>query len=1407
MAQTTTRLEETTRELLFSARKKKKKAGDFFNFMDFDAIRLTVASPDRIKSWSYGEVRKPETINYRTLKPERDGLFCERIFGPSRDYECACGKYKWVKFRGIVCDRCGVEVTEAKVRRERMGHIDLVVPVAHIWFLRKPPSRIAIALDMKLGDLMRTVYYKEDGYLVLENLEQNGKVVFRRGDIIDIDEYQKAKAEFGGRFKCSIGGGAVQDMLAGLELKEETQLVRKKLQKLEAEGERNRLIKRLRILEGFLHSESRPEWMMLTTLPVIPPDLRPLVPLEGGRFATSDLNDLYRKIINRNNRLKHIEQLRAPEVMIHNEKRLLQDSVDALIENGAGWKVSLGPGNRPLKSLSDIIKGKEGRFRQNLLGKRVDYSGRSVVVVGPKLKLHQCGLPKEMALELFKPFLLGELIKRHSVTLKAARKMLEKATAEVWDILADLTKDHLVLLNRAPTLHRLSIQAFEPVLVEGKAIQLHPLTCPAFNADFDGDQMAVHVPLSYESLMEARLLMLSSRNIFSPASGRPIAQPSQDVILGLCYLTKPKAGVMGEGRCYSSVDEVIAAFQRGFTLPNAKIKIMGFNKLDEEQLALEQKMDPKLWKDWTTVGRAIFNAVIPKEMGYVNQTIDKKTLGGIILECYRTLGHYRTVQLLDEAKNLGYRYSTYYGVSISISDMLVPKVKKEIVRRAQDKVKEIERQSKAGAITEMERYNKVVDIWTHATDQVADNMFAEMQSREKMSPQETGSLFNSIFIMADSGARGSRAQVRQLGGMRGLMAKPQKKIMGQYGEIIETPVISNFREGLSVLEYFISTHGGRKGLADTALKTADAGYLTRRLVDVTHDVVVVEEDCGTINGIRIAPLYSGEEVIESLEERIAGRVVLEDVRLAGEGVSRLRGQTSKEKEEKEKILAKAGELIDWAKARAIAKSDVPFVRVRSTLTCEAKYGVCAKCFGLSLATGQMVEAGEAVGIIAAQSIGEPGTQLTLRTFHIGGTAARVVSKSQAVSAAAGTVVFKNIELLKRKSGEVLVHSRNSEIAVFDPETKTEKESHRVPHGARLKVKNSEKAPAGTLLAEWDPYALPIMSKVEGQVRYEDIEEGITTHEEKNKITGLTERRIIEHREQRKRPRIIVADHKGKELDAYTLPVDTIIVTADGEPVGPGDILAKIPLEVSITRDITGGLPRVSELFEARRPKNSTVISEIDGVVSLGTTAKGGQKVIVRNEETDVVCEYSIPQGKHLMVYEGDRVGVGEALTDGPINPHDILRVKGLKECQEYLVCAIQEVYRLQGVMVNDKHIELIVREMLENVRITKAGATHLLVGEIVNRFEFEEENEQAIKAKREPAEAQVVLLGITKAALSSRSFISAASFQETTRVLTDAAVSGKLDFLRGLKENVIIGRLIPAGTGLAARQQAALEHK
>ncbi|MFC1522417.1 DNA-directed RNA polymerase subunit beta' [Elusimicrobiota bacterium] len=1380
------KLEEEAKNL-FGVKRKSQRSGSYLNFLDFNAVRLTVASPEQIKNWSNGEVRKPETINYRTLRPERDGLFCERIFGPTKDYECVCGKYKWVRFKGVVCDRCGVEVTEAKVRRERMGHIDLSVPVAHIWFLRKPPSRVAATLDMKLSDLVKTIYYKEDGYLVLEDLEdEKGKLVFNKQDLIGAEEYRKAKAEFGPKFKCSIGAEAVTQLLANLDSKKLVTDLRKSLEKIDSEGERNRLIKRMKILEGFQMSGVRPEWMIISCLPVIPPDLRPLVPLEGGRFATSDLNDLYRKIINRNNRLRHIEQLRAPEVMIHNEKRLLQDAVDALIENGVGWKVAVGPGNRPLKSLSDVIKGKEGRFRQNLLGKRVDYSGRSVIVVGPKLKLHQCGLPKEMALELFKPFLLGELIKKHSVTLKAAKKMLEKTPAEVWDILEDITKNHPIMLNRAPTLHRLSIQAFEPVLIEGKAIQLHPLVCSAFNADFDGDQMAVHVPLGYEAILEAKLMMMATINIFSPASGKPLAMPERDVILGLCYLTKPKAKVLGDGKVFSSMDEAIFAHQSDIVHPNARVKIIGVNKIDD--VKGEEIRNPDIWKDYTTMGRVIFNGAIPKELRFINETIDKKSLSKIVMACYQKLGQHATVNLLDSVKNLGYKYSTYYGITFTISDILVPKEKKDLVEKARNKVGDIEKQAKNGIITEMERYNKVVDLWTQVTDKVTEYMFSTMKAKEKVPFKKGEPLFNSIYIMANSGARGSRAQVRQLGGMRGLMAKPQKKIIGQYGEIIETPVISNFREGLTVLEYFISTHGGRKGLADTALKTADAGYLTRRLVDVSHDVVITEKDCGTLNGVRLGALVSGEETIESMDERIVGRVALEDVEIdVSEGI--------KNKSKKE-VIIKAGELITHKSARKCAEAGLDWVLVRSVLTCESKEGACTSCYGINHATGRLVEVGEAVGIIAAQSIGEPGTQLTLRTFHIGGAAARVVSKSQAYSQGPGRVALKNMDLIDNSFKEMLVNSRSGQIVVFDEGGKRVLETHNIPHGARLKVKDSEKVSSHTLLAEWDPYSFPIYSEVSGKIRYEDIAEGITVHEERNKITGLIERRIIEHREQKKRPRLVVSDSKGKQVGAYSLPIDTIIIVEDGDNIQRGDILAKIPLEVSVTRDITGGLPRVSELFEARKPKNAAIISEIDGVVSLETTAKGVQKVVVKNEETGISKEYTISQGKHLMVYEGNKIGAGEPLTDGPVNPHDILRVKGVKECQEYLVCTIQEVYRLQGVIIDDKHIELIVREMLENVRISKSGSTSLLVGEIVNRFEFESVNQQVIKEKGMPSEAQVILLGITKASLSSRSFISAASFQETTRVLTDAALNGKVDNLKGLKENVIIGRKIPAGTGL-----------
>jgi DNA-directed RNA polymerase subunit beta' len=1375
---------------------KKKRKSDSLDFFDFDSIRLSIASPEQITNWSYGEVKKPETINYRTLKPERDGLFCERIFGPARDFECACGKYRWVKFKGIVCDRCGVEVTESKVRRERMGHIELAVPVAHIWFLKKTPSRIGIVLDMKTSDLERVVYYAQ--YIVLEDLvDSNGRTVYKSGDLLNEDEVRKARQEFRTKLKVDIGAGAVHALLSKVKPKEESEQIIGTLANVTSEAERSKLIRRLRILQGFIESGNSPEWMILTTLPVIQPELRPLVPLEGGRFATSDLNDLYRRIINRNNRLKHIEALRAPEVMIFNEKRLLQEAVDALFENGARGRVVVGAGNRPLKSLSDILKGKQGRFRQNLLGKRVDYSGRSVIVVGPNLKLNQCGLPKEMALELFRPFIIRELMKSESLTLKAAKRMFEKVRPEIWDILEFVTKNHPVLLNRAPTLHRLGIQAFEPVLIEGKAIQLHPLTCSAFNADFDGDQMAVHVPLSQEAQLEAKLLMMASNNIMSPASGKPIAVPSHDMVLGLHYLTKEKAGEKGEGMVFAEPAEVVTAYQNRKVDLHARIKVRGINEIVEEALPKEDRENPKKWKDATTVGRVLFNQIVPKEMGYVNKAQGKKELSQLVERCYKTLGHFRTVQLLDDLKRTGYHYATVAGLSISVSDMHIPKIKKDEITEARKKVKLIEQQAKNGVITESERYNKIIDIWTHVTERISDVMFDALKEDERKNFKAGEPRFNTVFLMADSGARGSRQQVRQLAGMRGLMAKPQKKLTGGVGEIIEQPIVSNFREGLTVLEYFISTHGGRKGLADTALKTADAGYLTRRLVDSAHDLVITELDCGTINGVRLGALTAGDEVIESLDERLLGRVVLEDVVVP----------VTEGKKTTDKTIVETGEFVNAEAAALIKEAGLEMVRARSVLTCEARQGVCAKCYGMNNANGRMVEVGEAVGIIAAQSIGEPGTQLTLRTFHIGGAASRVTKRSQVVTTKGGSVEFKNIRTIKNREGFTVVVSRAGMALVTEKGTGAVEE-HKILYGARLKVADGDKAAPGALLAEWDPYTMPIVSEHEGTVVLKDVREGVTLHEERNKITGIIERRIIEQETRRgekgegKRlnPRVAI-EKGGKEVASFPLPTDAILLVDANQDVHVGDIMAKIPQEVTKSKDITGGLPRVSELFEARKPKNPAIISEIEGVVSLGIGAKQLVQVSVRNEETDMVREYLIPQGKHLVVYEGDRVGVGEAITDGAINPHDVLHVKGIKEVQEFLVNAIQEVYRLQGVGISDRHIECIVRQMLQNVKIVNSGDTPFLKGEIVNRFTFADENRRIKDKGGKEAQAEPVLLGITKASLASNSFVSAASFQETTRVLTEAATTSKVDYLKGLKENVIIGHMIPAGTGLQAREK------
>ncbi|MDT8286875.1 MAG: DNA-directed RNA polymerase subunit beta' [Elusimicrobiales bacterium] len=1365
---------EAASRLFGIARPKKRKE---INYADFNGMKLGIASPAKIRNWSFGEVKKPETINYRTLKPERDGLLCERIFGPSKDYECACGKYRWVKFKGVVCDRCGVEVTEAKVRRERMGHIELACPVAHIWFLRKSPSRIGILLDMKPSDLEKVVYYA--AYVVLDDTKDSvtNRVEHKIGEVLTESQLNEVRRKFP-KIKVGIGANAILALLERIDIKKDLDAINKQLVDAKPDADRSKLIKRLKILEGFMTSGNRPEWMIMTVLPVLPPDLRPLVPLEGGRFATSDLNDLYRRIINRNNRLKHIEALRAPQVMIYNEKRLLQEAVDALIENGARGKVVLGAANRPLKSISDILKGKQGRFRQNLLGKRVDYSGRSVIVVGPELKLSQCGLPKEMALELFKPFVLAELIKKDSITLKVAKKKMEHADNEIWDILEKVTKSHPVLLNRAPTLHRLGIQAFEPVLIEGLAIQLHPLTCAAFNADFDGDQMAVHVPISQEAQMEARMLMMATNNILSPASGRPIAAPSHDMVLGVNYLTKVKKGDVGEGRVFADREEAVSVHQRGKIGLHSRIRVRGVTNLDNKPVA---EWDEKN-NDFTTVGRVLFNEVVPKGVGYINKTIGKKDLSGLVDSCYKNpeVGHFETVKLLDQLMRLGFHYATLSGISISIADMSAIKDKEGLIKAAEKQVREIEGQAEDGIITENERYNKVVDIWTRVTDTVADGMFNEMQKQEQKPYNEKENRFNAVFMMADSGARGSRQQVKQLAGMRGLMAKPQKKLTGGIGEIIENPIRSNFREGLTVLEYFISTHGGRKGLSDTALKTADAGYLTRRLVDVAHNVVITEEDCGTINGVEAMALTAGEEVIESLEDRITGRIVMEDVKDRD-------GKT---------VLVRNGEIVTPEAAGAIVASGRESVFVRSVLTCESDVGICSKCYGLNLATAKHVEVGEAVGIIAAQSIGEPGTQLTLRTFHIGGTASRVIEEAAVKVKKDGRVRFKDLRTVKNRAGSEVCVSRSA-VIVIEHADKTEEE-FKVSYGAKIKVTDKEQVKAGTAIAEWDPLTMPIITEKSGKIKFADVKEGVTMHEERNKVTGIIERRIIEHRGTKRTPRIVV-DDGGKAVASYTLPTDTIIIADNGEEVKQGDVIAKLHRETSKTKDITGGLPRVAELFEIRKPKNAAIITKIEGVVSLGTSTKGLIEVSVKNEETGQVETYPVPYGKHLVVYEGDRVAVGEALTDGAVDMHDLLSVKGIKEVQNYIVNAIQEVYRLQGVNINDKYIEIIVRQMLSNVKITEPGGTSFLKGEIVHKTAFKQENLRVAESGHQPAQAEPVLLGISKASLASESFISAASFQETTRVLTDAATTNKVDHLKGLKENVIIGHLVPAGSGFAAR--------
>ncbi|MGE5279693.1 MAG: DNA-directed RNA polymerase subunit beta' [Deltaproteobacteria bacterium] len=1322
----------------------------------FDLITIHIASPQTIRSWSKGEVRKAETINYRTLKPEKDGLFCEKIFGPVKDWECNCGKYKGNKFRNVTCDRCGVELTRSSVRRERMGHIELAAPVTHIWFFKAVPSRISALLDIGLRDLEKIIYYEE--YIVVEP----GDTGLKKGELLTEEKYQELLEKYGNAFKAKIGAEAVLDLLKEIDLDALSKKYHKQLENTKEGTQARRILKTLKIVEDFKKSVNKPEWMILEVLPVIPPDLRPLVPLDGGRFATSDLNDLYRRVINRNNRLKKLLELNAPEIIIRNEKRMLQESVDALLDNGRHGRPVLGSNNRPLKSLSDMLKGKQGRFRQNLLGKRVDYSGRSVIVVGPELKLYQCGLPKRMALELFEPFIIKKLKERGFVTtIKSAKRMVERAKIEVWDILDEVIKDHPVLLNRAPTLHRLSVQAFEPVLIEGKAIRIHPLVCTAFNADFDGDQMAVHVPLSIEAQMEARLLMLSINNIFSPADGRPITTPTQDIILGLCFLSKMKPKDKGEGKIFSDGKEAVCAYDDDAIGLHAKIKVRigGFFEVGEGTFKEEKRIVE------TTVGRIIFNEHLPEGFGFVNLELNKKNVGQIVAACYKRFGHDTTIKLLDRLKGVGFEYATLGGVSISISDLEIPTEKKDYIAEAKRDVAKVEDQYKKGIITNGERYNRLIDIWTHTTDRISDLVFKKMDS------------FNPIFMMADSGARGSRLQVRQLAGMRGLMAKPS-------GEIIENPIIASFREGLTVLEYFISTHGARKGLADTALKTADAGYLTRRLVDVAQEVIITEDDCGTLNGISLSSIIEGDEVVVPLKERIVGRVAVDNI------VDVITDQA----------VVKSGEMITEEKAEMLERMGIEKIRIRSVLTCESERGICAKCYGKDLARNDMVALGTAVGIIAAQSIGEPGTQLTMRTFHIGGTASRVVEQSFLKAKNKGLVAFHSLRVVQ-KGKEFVVLNRNGSVSVNDPQGR-ELERYAIPQGSLVGIAEGDAVDKGTVFVRWDPYTLPILTEVSGIVRYEDIKENLTTREEVNPTTGVTERVIVEHKTDY-HPQIIILDAKGDVVGIYPIPIGAHILVKDGAEVGGGELLAKIPRVAGKTRDITGGLPRVAELFEARRPKDPAIISEIDGFVEFSENKKGQRQIIVTSP-TGMKREYTIPHGKHPNVYRGDRVTAGQQLTDGPVVLQDILRVCGDKILQEYLVNEVQEVYRLQGVKINDKHIEVIIRQMLKKVKIEDAGDTEFLSGQQVDRWRFQKENQRVIKKQGKPASATPLLLGITKASLTTESFISAASFQETTKVLTDAAASGKSDELFGLKENVIVGHLIPAGTGLTAYKEFSI---
>ncbi|NQZ14467.1 MAG: DNA-directed RNA polymerase subunit beta' [Alphaproteobacteria bacterium] len=1334
----------------------------------FDSIRIAIASPEQVLSWSFGEVKKPETINYRTFKPERDGLFCARIFGPVKDYECLCGKYKRMKYKGIICEKCGVEVTLTKVRRERMGHIELASPVAHIWFLKSLPSRIGLMTDMTLKSLEKVLYF--EAYIVVEP----GMTPLKPMQLMTEEEYMDAQDEYGEEnFRAGIGAEAIKEILMNLDLEEELANVEDDLRETGSEAKRKKLVKRMKLLEAFISSGTRPEWMIMDVVPVLPPELRPLVPLDGGRFATSDLNDLYRRVINRNNRLKRLMELRAPDIIVRNEKRMLQESVDALFDNGRRGRVITGANKRPLKSLSDMLKGKQGRFRQNLLGKRVDYSGRSVIVVGPELKLHQCGIPKKMALELFKPFIYHKLeIYGMATTVKAAKKMVEKERPEVWDILEEVIREHPVMLNRAPTLHRLGIQAFEPTLIEGKAIQLHPLVCTAFNADFDGDQMAVHVPLSIEAQLEARCLMMSTNNILSPANGKPIIVPSQDIVLGLYYLTIALDGEKGEGMIFRGPGEIQHALTEGHVSLHAKIKCR-YHTVDEEGNKITTLVD-------STAGRMLLSELLPRHPNIpfdeINKVLTKKELTNLIDVVYRHCGQKETVIFCDRMMKLGFRQACISGMSFGKSDLIIPEAKQTLIDEAKGKSAEYEQQYLDGLITKGEKYNKVVDIWSKCTDDVADAMMNHISNVDEVG-------LNSVYMMAHSGARGSAAQIRQLAGMRGLMAKPS-------GEIIETPIISNFKEGLSVLEYFNSTHGARKGLADTALKTANSGYLTRRLVDVAQDAVITETDCGTENGITLAAVMNGADVVVNLAERILGRTAQGDI------VNPLSGD----------VIVKDGEIIDEVTSEEIETAGVDTVKVRSALTCETRNGVCAKCYGRDLARGTPVNMGEAVGVMAAQSIGEPGTQLTMRTFHIGGAAQKGAEKSSYEAAVDGKVEVRNQNVVKNSEGVAIVMGRNTEIVLLDGKDK-ERATHRVPYGARLLVEDGAKVKAGDKMADWDPFTMPIITEKDGVAQFNDLIDGVSVADQVDEATGISSKIVIDWRSQPKggelKPRISLTDAKGKVqklpngLEAnYFMSTDAIISVENGAEVKAGDILARIPRETSKTRDITGGLPRVAELFEARRPKDFAIISEVEGQIEFGKDYKAKRRIIVNpTDKTLEPAEYLVPKGRHMAVQEGDFVRVGDPILDGAMVPHDILDVLGVEALSDYLVNEIQDVYRLQGVKINDKHIEVIARQMMQKVEIQEVGDTTFLVGENIDREEYEAVNKKYIEDGKQPAKGKPVLQGITKASLQTRSFISAASFQETTRVLTDAAVNGKMDNLHGLKENVIVGRLIPAGTG------------